>query len=409
MFNLSSIIAVYRFWTILLIAYPGYCLRSNHIKNSNILSKLLLSLGGTAFGLIIALTAFIILIGDLRLLPTFIYDDTVVFRSGNGDILFWQSEYIAPLENPEEILSVHRLRLDESGFRLPANPSNGYRAIALGDSYTEGANVAIPWSDAFANAGGLSTRNLGFRGYGIRHYAWTWQEFGIQENPDVVIIGFFGGNDVYTAGLDISAPFPLPIEERANDLPAEPVTDQTLSDEVIYPIYLADGTPITFLSTYISWMNAAEDQLTGSVNYRNISDGLTQIRDSAAEDTCLVFVYFPSKPEVYFPYLNDADYPALLEGQKTVLINSDGTLHIVEDFNINLERVMDWRLNTGNVMTGLADSLGYQTLNLHTVFDEHAANEEMLYYTYDTHWNQAGQILAGETIADFVLDNCENQ
>ena len=65
-------------------------------------------------------------------------------------------------------------------------------------------------------------------------------------------------------------------------------------------------------------------------------------------------------------------------------------------------------MNTGNVFTELAGSLGYGTLNLQTVFDEHAANGEMLYYSYDTHWNQAGQNLAGETIAEFVLNACEN-
>lgn len=329
-----------------------------------------------------------------------------MFRTGNGDILYWQSEYIAPLENPDEILSVHRLQVDADGFRLPANPSDDYDVVALGDSYTEGANVARPWTDAFANASSLSIRNLGFRGYGIRHHAWVWQEYGIQENPDVLIIGFFGGNDVFTAGLDIEAPFSTPLEEREADTLAEPVTDHSVTeDEVIYPIYLSDGTPITFLSTYISWMNAAEDQLTGSVNYQVIEENLALIQQSASQDTCLVFVYFPSKPEVYFPYLNET-YPALLEGQKTVLINSDGTLHIVEDFDINIERVLDWRLNTGNVFTELAESLGYETLNLHPAFDEHAANGEMLYYTYDTHWNQAGQTLAGETIADFVTENC---
>ena len=358
-------------------------------------------------GIAIALIAFTLFVGDLRLLTTFIYPDTIVFRSGNGDILFWQSEYIAPLENPDEILSVHRLPVDEDGFRLPANPSDEYDVVVLGDSYTEGANVARPWSDVFAEASGLHTRNLGFRGYGIRHHAWVWQEFGIQENPDVLIIGFFGGNDVFTAGLDIEPPFLNPLEERAEDMPLEPVTEHRVTeDEVIYPIYLSDGTPITFLSTYISWMNVAGDQLRGSVNYRVVEENLTQILDSTPDDTCPVFVYFPSKPEVYFPYLNQTNYPALLEGQKTVLINSDGTLHIVEDFNISLKQVMEWRLNTGNVFTELAESLGYETFNLHATFDEHASNGEMLYYTYDTHWNQAGQTLAGETIADFVRNNC---
>ena len=61
--------------------------------------------------------------------------------------------------------------------------------------------MALPWSDAFAQASGLSTRNLGFRGYGIRHHAWTWQEYGLQESPDVLIIGFFGGNDMFHGWL----------------------------------------------------------------------------------------------------------------------------------------------------------------------------------------------------------------
>lgn len=282
--------------------------------------------------------------------------------------------------------------------------------IALGDSYTEGANVARPWSDEFASVSGLSTRNLGFRGYGMTHYTWTWEQYGIQENPDVVVIGFFGGNDLFTAGLGDEPPFPQPIIEREEQIEPSIVTEYSdLDDDLrIYPIYLDNGTPITFLRTYIGWMNAEADQIRGSVNYQVIIDNLRQIRESVPSDTCLIFAYFPSKPEVYFPYLNEADYPTLIEGQHTVLINSDGTLHLVEDFTISIERVMEWRLNTGTVMTDLAASLGYEALNLQTAFDEQAANGEMLYYTYDTHWNQAGHTLAGETIADFVGSECDN-
>lgn len=391
----------------MLVAYACLFAGVSIIKNQNILSKIILSLVGILFGLGLAIAGFVLLGGDFRLLPTFIHDDVVVFREGNGDILFWQSEFIAPLESPDEILSVHRLSLDENGFRLPANPSESYSVTVLGDSFTEGANVATPWSDVFAETTGLTTRNLGFRGYGSRHYAWVWQEYGLQENPNVVIIGFFGGNDVYTAGLEIETPYPEPLEERAQDSPPSPVTIHSASDtEIIYPIYLDNGTPITFLSTYISWMNTDQDQLLGSVNYATIENSLSEIQQSADEDTCLVFVYFPSKAEVYFPYLNDADYPSILEGQKQVLINSDGTLHIVEDFDISVERVLNRYRNTGIVFTELADSLGYHSLNLQPVFDEYASNGEVLYYTYDTHWNQAGQTLAGETIAEFVLDNC---
>ena len=374
------------------------------------INNIIVSVVGIILGLIIALIGFQYFIGDIRLLYAYLYDDAVVFRSGNGDILFWQSEFVEPLDNPEEILSVHRIRIGEDGFRLPEKPSEQYDVVVLGDSYTEGANVARPWSDIFASDSDLATRNLGVRGYGITHYTWVWQEYGIEENPNVVILGFFGGNDVLSAGLDNEPPFEPPNSAREEVFELEIITEHTdLGEDLrIYPIYLPNGEPIALMGTYVSWMNAAEDQLRGSENYRVIEANLQSIIDSASDDTCLVFAYFPSKPEVYLPYINDEDYPRILNRQKIVLINSDGTLHIVEDETINFERSLAWRLNTGNVFTELATSLGYKTINLQTTFDQHAADGEMLYYTYDTHWNQAGQTLAGETIADFVETNCDS-
>lgn len=370
------------------------------------MTKVLLMTLGIAIGTGIAIIVFTQTIGDMRLLKTYLYDDAVVFRSGMGDILFWQSEYVAPLQNPNEILSVHRLQWDETGFRLPAVPSDHYDVVVLGDSFTEAANVERPWTDTFARLSGLPTRNLAYRGYGIQHYTYTWQTYGRQDPPEILIMGFFGANDIFTAGIEFDPPFPTPREARADDIPAAPVTHHTASETAIYPITLFGQYPVAFLTTYMSWMNTDADQLLGSVNYRVIQANLETIRDSADPDTCLVFVYFPSKSEVYFPYIATEDYARILEGQKNALINSDGTLHLVEDFNISVERVMNNHLNTGNIMTDLAQSLGYHALNLQIAFDQAAAQEEMLYYAYDTHWNQSGQDLAGETIASYVQAHC---
>lgn len=379
----------------------------SRIKNSQWIGNLALGLVGTLVGIGMALGAFVIFIGDIRLLPTYIYDDAVVFRSGNGDILFWQSEYSTPLENPFEILSVHRLRLDELGFRLPARVADDYAVVTLGDSYTEGANVARPWSDVFAQETGLATRNLGFRGYGTPHYEYVWQTYGQAENPDIVIVGFFGANDIATGGLDLAPPFPTPLEARAQDAPAIPVTTRADIDvPIIYPITLQNGEPLTFLTDYISWMNTDEHTLVQSVNYDVIRENLTTIYNTAADDTCMVFVYLPSKPEVYFPYVQPQFYDAILQDQKHVLLNSDGTLHIVEDFEITLDKVLNNRPSTGNTMIDLADEIGYETLNLIDAFDAAAAEGEMIFYAYDTHPNQAGQTLAGETIATFVENTC---
>jgi hypothetical protein len=362
--------------------------------------------GGIGFALILLLSGFIVVFGDARLLMAYAYDDVIVYRAGMGDILYWQGEFVAPIENPDEILSVHRLRLDERGFRMPAQVAEDYEVVALGDSFTEGANVGMPWPDVFAQASGLTTRNLGFRGYGPVQYAYTMETFGVNEHPEVVIVGFFGGNDLATSGLDLPNPA-LPAEERLLDQPLN--LDLRRNAEAgasyRYPAYLENGEPIAFLSTYISWMNLTEETLVQSVNYEVIGESLSRIH-AAAPNACLIFAYLPSKAEVYLPYVQAEYYPQIIEGQQHVLIDSDGTLLILDDPNISIEKLLVNRQSTPHALAGLAQEAGFAFINLWDGFDEAAANGESLYYTYDTHWNQAGQTLAGELLAEFVQANC---
>ena len=105
----------------------------------------------------------------------------------------------------------------------------------------------MPWPDTFAQASGLSTRNLGFRGYGPQQYAYTLETFGVQDNPQVVIVGFFGGNDLASSSLEFTPPL-LPREERALEQPLN--IDLRRNAEAgasyRYPAYLQNGTPIAF-------------------------------------------------------------------------------------------------------------------------------------------------------------------
>lgn len=358
---------------------------------------------GIGFALIVLLSGFIVVMGDVRLLQTYIYDDVIVYRAGMGDILYWQGEFVAPLENPEEILSVHRLQVDEIGFRLPARPAEQYQVMALGDSFTEGANVAMPWPDVFAEESGMTTRNLGFRGYGPQQYAYTLERY--VDNPEVVIVGFFGGNDLASSGLEFVPPM-LPIEERTLEEPLQlNLRNNSNTANYRYPVYLQNAEPIAFLSTYISWLNLTDDALLASLNYQNIEQSLSDIQ-AAAGDACLVFAYLPSKPEVYLPYVQEQYIPQIIEGQQHVLINSDGTLHILDDPDISIEKLLEHRHNLPNALAHLSQEYGFQFINLWEGFDEAAANGESLYYAYDTHWNQAGQSLAGELIAEFVRNSC---
>ena len=60
----------------------------------------------------------------------------VQYRVGNGDIFFAQRGSIRPPENPDQVLSTHRLAWDADGFRILGVARDTYDVVALGDSYT---------------------------------------------------------------------------------------------------------------------------------------------------------------------------------------------------------------------------------------------------------------------------------
>jgi hypothetical protein len=90
----------------------------------------------------------------------------VVYRVKLGDIFFNHPEWMAIPDNYEEILSVHYVGYDQEGFRLPERQADKYQILGIGDSYTEAANVARPWTDVLAQKSGMTVRNLGYRALG---------------------------------------------------------------------------------------------------------------------------------------------------------------------------------------------------------------------------------------------------
>jgi lysophospholipase L1-like esterase len=94
----------------------------------------------------------------------------------------------------------HGLRDDE----FPAaKPAGELRILALGDSFTMGANVAqdATWPQVLERLLAEQTRapvqvmNAGVGGYHPFHYASDYQHHGRDLAPDLVVVGFFVGND----------------------------------------------------------------------------------------------------------------------------------------------------------------------------------------------------------------------
>lgn len=100
----------------------------------------------------------------------------------------------------------HGYVLNSSSFRTPeyeaARPAEVYRVLLLGDSFTYGV---VPQADHWATvlAEGLSSLevgepevlNLGVPGTGLPFHLRLWQIEGRRLSPDLVVLGFFVGND----------------------------------------------------------------------------------------------------------------------------------------------------------------------------------------------------------------------
>jgi hypothetical protein len=65
--------------------------------------------------------------------------------------------------------------------------------------------------------------------------------------------------------------------------------------------------------------------------------------------------------------------------------------------------------NQRDAVQGAVEGSGAFFIDLTPIFEDAAAQSQMTYLEYDTHWNQAGHELAGETVADFLRDveGCE--
>lgn len=348
-----------------------------------------------------ALTFFIIqlfLAAFPRLQP-----DTLVFTVGMQDIYYHHAEWVRRPDNPDEVLSVHRLVYDQEGFRIPARPASAYEILALGDSFTEAANVALPWSDVLAAASGRSVRNLGFRGYGPVEITHMIERYGQDTASEILIVGFFEGNDLNNAEASQGKPMLFPSEiEVPEFVPID--FDSVDQSHTRYPLTITLGTanhPIAFFEWYVWNLNVTPEALAQSLEMAYLRTEFERMQ-AASADKCLILAYFPSKPHIYLPYLDEASQRILLQNSHQRELDERTSLHNVAQPDLTFEQLIARLDNQRDAIATLAASLGILFFDTTVLAQQAAAAGELLYYQTDTHWNQRGHTIAGEALADYL-------
>lgn len=91
-------------------------------------------------------------------------------------------------------------------------PNGVFRILVLGDSFMEANSVKLDDSfhrqvEEIARASGKNVEvlNMGVAGYGTLQEYLVYQEIGHLYNPDLVLVGFFDGNDLINNSLELAS------------------------------------------------------------------------------------------------------------------------------------------------------------------------------------------------------------
>lgn len=327
----------------------------------------------------------------------------ITFTVRMGDVFFHTAEWVAIPPNPDEILSVHWFGRDQDGFRQPIRSADHYPIIGIGDSYTEAANAAHPWTDVLAEAYGQPVRNLGFRGYGPVEQAKVFAQYGAPANPEIVIIGYFEGNDLSDAVESQNRQLPMPSE--TGELQIIPRDLETITDrDVRYPMQIdLNGQlhDIAFLEGYVWALNATQASFRNSTNLQ-ITEQAWQDMQTADPDACMILAYFPNNAHIYLPYLTPEDQITLMQKAEARVADPGEPLQIEFPFNGTFDDLLARRHHQRDVIRERAEANGLIFFDLVPVLEQAADEGQLSYYTYDTHWNQTGHDLVGRAIADFL-------
>lgn len=341
------------------------------------------------------------------------------YYTSDGDMFFWLKGSVRPPET-NDLLAKFTLSWDEDSFRVPAVTADHYPIAVLGDSFAEGANAAAPFPDVMAANLNVPVKNYGYRSYGPLEMQKVGVEFLPKAPHTWVLYSHFSGNDVYQAQwseedlIRERTPFLLTpyLARKAAENVAPQLEPLDPDKHYDYPMPVIIGGnyyEMTLLDDYLWWQRAPVEGFEQTQAYHTISTVLAAIQAVLPASTCKAFVFIPTSSQLYFPYLAGGRRWLRPLAKQTTIVDDSGRMDLLpapyeEADEPAVIAALDGQRDA---MKKLAQEQGWLFIDLLEPFKQHVAQGELLYYPFDTHWNQAGHNLAGQVIADFMKNTPE--
>lgn len=118
---------------------------------------------------------------------------------------------------------------DSWGFRNKSVPET-VDIVAVGDSHTYGisATASNSWPNTLGRISGKETYNLSLGGYGPVEYLYLMEEKALKLNPELIIVGFYLGNDLKDS---LTAVYTVPIWEDLRNAEIASVLEDKKDDK----------------------------------------------------------------------------------------------------------------------------------------------------------------------------------
>lgn len=335
----------------------------------------------------------------------------ITYRLSDGDLFVALPGSVRPPED-DRVLEQFDITWDAAGFREPLREAERYPIAVFGDSFTEGFNVPVPWPDRLAENLDVPVRNYGYRAYGPREVARAAETFGTEEARTWMIYGYFSGNDLGDAlrppKIDTGSPAAVwsALFDRFSS-PPEPVAANDPDAHYDFPMPVIIGGnyyEMVFLTYYLWWHLEPDEGFAASANFDVLAETLDTfdaLNDSG--ETCHALVFIPTKEQLYYRYIYETERQWLRGVGHELVLDEAGTIRIVPDSIPAAEEaqfIADMSGQRDAVAQLVADRPGWIFVDLLPVFEAAVAEGELLYYAYDSHWNQAGHDLAAAAVAD---------
>jgi hypothetical protein len=343
-------------------------------------------------------------------------DESYELRQSDGDLYHYMQGKIVPLSPDQDGVVAHvHMITDANGFRNSPPEEATYDMVALGDSFTRASGVATAWPQKLAEYTGRDVLNLGDVGFGPQDELKVLQEYGVKKQPQWVIMAYFEGNDLYdAAAYEQATPFILLrfgryMVDQSIEAWHEARRGGSQPEQVPnyrYPIMVTiDDTDLemAFFSYYMVWLSADREAIKSSQNYRLVTETILQVHElSEATGAHLLLVYVPSKEHVYLPYLTNADIlERVFADVPSIELDQEGFLQFTRE-RATPELTRQHMDDQSHLLADFAAEHKILYLDLTSTFQAEAGTGAELYYSFDTHWNQAGHDLAAETIDKYI-------